>query len=169
MQASSRCLGILLVVLTTACMQLPPKPVRSQLEIRQFQTRTYSRQNVSIVKMMKAVLNVLQDEGFLVQNADKDLGYIMASKEVDVQDQWETALSVVFQGDQARYQKNRIIACSVTVSEVGPDVKIRALFQAKLVDQQGGTLQVEQIENPLFYQEFFSKVDKGIYLEQQNF
>ena len=60
------------VLLLGACVApTPPKPPRSQLEIRQEQTREYDTHDTRLV--MKALLNVLQDDGFIVKNAVVDL------------------------------------------------------------------------------------------------
>ena len=47
----------------------------TQLEKRQFQTRTYDSADKALV--MKAMLNVLQDEGFIVYNANPLLGFMV--------------------------------------------------------------------------------------------
>lgn len=152
-----------------SCVPRPPKSLHSQLELREFQTRSYTREEKSTITIMKAMLNVLQDDGYIVRNADKDLGFLVATKETDVEEDWTTAFSVLFEGAQARYPKNTVMECSVHISELGSEVKVRAVFQKKLLDNQGGTLDVRQIEEPDFYREFFAKVDKGIYLERQKF
>ncbi|MDD3435511.1 MAG: hypothetical protein PHC64_00005 [Candidatus Gastranaerophilales bacterium] len=56
----------------------------TQLEKRTFQTRTFD--NIDKATVMKAMLNVLQDEGFIVNNANPLLGFISGSKEFDVSD-----------------------------------------------------------------------------------
>jgi hypothetical protein len=58
----------------------PPKP---QLAVREFQTRTYDTTDTPMV--MKAVLNALQDEGFIIKNANDTLGLCTpASKSQEV-------------------------------------------------------------------------------------
>ena len=47
-------------------------------------------------------------------------------------------------------------------------VKVRAVFQKKVLDNLGGIMGVQQVQDPEFYQTFFSKVDKGIFIEKQN-
>ena len=56
----------------------------TQLEKRQFQTRTYESNDKALV--MKAMLNVLQDEGFIVYNANPLLGFIYGVKDFDTSD-----------------------------------------------------------------------------------
>ncbi len=157
------------VLALASCAPYAPRPVRTQLQIREFQTRTYQRGNLSTIQAMKAVIDVLQDEGYLIRNADKDLGYVVASRENDVENRWDSAFSILSEGADARFAKNSVLESSVSVSEINSEIRIRAVFQSKIVDNQGGTLQVEQVEDPVFYQAFFSKIDKGIFIQQQRF
>ena len=151
-----------------ACVAPSIQTERTQLQIREFQTRTYDNLSGRTKDIMKAVINVLQDDGFIITNADKELGFITARREIDVQDQWETFFSVFADGAQARFRKNSIIDCSVNISEFGKLVKVRAVFQTKVLDNMGGTVSVQQVDSVKFYQDFFAKVDKGIFLEHQS-
>ena len=149
----------------SGCVSAPPHPRQTQLQIREFQTRTYYHNNTRMV--MKAMLNVLQDEGFIVKNADKELGFISASKEVDVEEQTEAFLAQLFNGAAARYRKNSVIDCSVNVTEFGRETKVRIIFQNKVLDNFGSPVQTFQVEDPKYYQDFFAKVDKSIFLEKE--
>ncbi len=61
---------------TYAAKQLPAKTI---LELRDIQTRTFDTPDEMLVA--KAVINTLQDNGFIIQNIEPDLGYIRAKKE----------------------------------------------------------------------------------------
>jgi hypothetical protein len=150
-----------------ACVAPPPVPQKTQLEIRQIQTREYERLPGGATRIMKAVISVLQDEGYIVRNADKDLGFITAAKETDIQDEWERIFSQFSNGEYARFRKNSIAECLVSVSEIGSRIRVRAVFQVKVQDNMGGTVSVQQLDDPAFYQDFFAKVDKGIFLEKE--
>lgn len=150
-----------------ACVTAPPVPEKTQLEIRQFQTREYPNKNASTKRIMKAVLNVLQDDGFIVTNADSELGFITAKKETDVQDGLETFMAAFANGAQARYRKNQVMEASVNITEFGAQTRVRAVFQTKVLDNFGGVVSVAQVEDGNFYQDFFAKVDKGIFIEKQ--
>ena len=58
------------------------KPPKTQLETRELQTRTFDTKDEKLV--MKAMLNVLQDDGYVVKNAVTDLGLITATHESDL-------------------------------------------------------------------------------------
>jgi len=145
----------------------PAVPQKTQLEIRQMQTREYEKLQGGVARLMKAVIAVLQDEGYIVRNADKDLGFITATKETDIQDEWERIFAQFRSGEYARYRSYSIAECSVSVSEFGVQTRIRAVFQIKVQDNMGGTVSVQQMNDPVFYRDFFAKVDKGIFIEQQ--
>src|SRR3989304_1429242 len=58
-------------------------PEKSQLQIRELQTRMYDTSDTKMV--MKTMLNVLQDDGFIVTEANTELGFLTASKDISVE------------------------------------------------------------------------------------
>ncbi|MEW6144439.1 MAG: hypothetical protein AB1598_05420 [Thermodesulfobacteriota bacterium] len=141
------------------------EPEKTQLQIREYQTRTYEVKDPLMV--MKAVANVLQDDGYIIKDAEVDLGIISASKEVDIESGWEAFFSVLAFGANARWKKNMIIESTANVSGFGDKVKVRVNFQAKALNNKGEVIEVAQIEEEKFYQDFFAKVDKGIFIQKE--
>ncbi|MCI0453394.1 MAG: hypothetical protein L0Y68_00180 [Candidatus Dadabacteria bacterium] len=140
-------------------------PKKTQLQVRQFQTRTYDTKNTKMV--MKALFNVLQDDGFIVKNAVVDLGLLTAEKEVDIESSGVKFFALFFMGANASWEKSLILEATANVSEFGEQTKVRMNFQAKVLDNAGRVLSVEQVQDEKFYQDFFSKVDKGIFIEKE--
>jgi hypothetical protein len=140
-------------------------PKKTQLQVRQFQTRTYDTKNTKMV--MKALFNVLQDDGFIVKNAVVDLGLLTAEKEVDIESSGVKFFALFFMGANASWEKSMILEATANVSEFGEQTKVRVNFQAKVLDNTGRVLSVEQVQDEKFYQDFFSKVDKGIFIEKE--
>lgn len=179
----------LLLAGTTACTIVSgPRPnalPQTQLQTREFQTREFDTNDVKLV--MKAMLNVLQDDGFVVKNAVPDLGLLTATKEVQISggsssrtDQyWTDVFESVLRSSNSRsgqrdrqeqrYNKFKQIEVSVNVTEMGRRSKVRANFQARVLDNVGNPVEVYVIQDPKFYQDFFSKVDKGIFIQKQGF
>lgn len=157
-------LFILVLVGLTDCGLDKPKPAKSQLQVRQFQTRSYSDKDTRVV--MKAVINALQDEGYMIRNADKELGFISASKESDVENRRESIIARIFSGSDARYSKNSIMEASANISEFGKETRVRVLFQTKILDNFNNPVVITQIEDEQFYQQFFAKVDKSLFFER---
>lgn len=149
----------------TGCSTFAPAPQKTQLEIRQMQTHVYDVQDFHLV--MKAMLNVLQDEGFMVKNVQLNLGFLTATKEVDV----ESRMVRIWGGGFAspdRWLKMSILSATANVSEFGQRTKVRVNFQIKKVDNYGAVVGVYQVQSPEFYQDFFSKVSKSIFIQEEN-
>jgi hypothetical protein len=136
-------------------------PTQSQLQIRELQVKTYDIKNKDIV--FKAILNVLQDDGYTVKNLDTNLGYFNAVKEVR-------------RVHEKGFPLKDIYEATINASEFGNQTKVRVSFYYKChvmpfhnffasVDEKelGNT----EIYDTQFYQDFFSKVDKAIYIENQ--
>lgn len=160
-------LPLVLVLLVSSGCITPPSP-ETQLQIREFQTRSYDTKDYKMV--MKAVMNALQDESFIIKQADLDLGFISAQKELDVESSVERLLSsflAALGGGTVQYKKNSITEVSANISEYGDQIRVRVNFQNKIVDNLGKVVKVEQIGDEKFYQDFFSKVDKSIFLAKE--
>lgn len=186
---------LLLVLLSTACAtRAPLEPERTQLEIREYQTRTFEVDDYTGV--MKSILNVLQDDGYMVKSIHSDLGFLSATKDIGVHTSSWSRLDDEEDGDfsgnigfgfsigsnssiglRQRFPSNRrarpvrptheTIEATINVSQFGQKVRVRASFQSKLYGNNEAVIRVNQITDEQFYQDFFIKVDKGIFLQQQ--
>ena len=154
----------------SACVSTPappPIPKLTQLQIRQIQTRKYS--DINTKGVMKAVIAALQDDGFIVSNADLDLGLISASVESYQLDKATKGYVEFWYGaGQGTYQTTKRIEASITVHQHGETIKVRINLLAKAITNAGGLVWSQPIYNPKVYQNLFAKVDKAIYLEKQN-
>jgi hypothetical protein len=157
--------AIVIVLTISGCATTGDQLQKTQLQIREFQTKSYETEDTKMV--MKAMLNVLQDDGFIVKNAVLDLGLLSAEKTVDIENGGEAFLAFFFAGANARWKKASIIECTANVTEFGAIVKVRVNFQLKMLDNRGGFLKIEQIDDEKYYQDFFAKVDKGIFLQKE--
>ena len=137
---------------------------KTQFQIRQIQTRTYEISESELV--MKAMLNVLQDDGFIVKTAVPEIGLLTATKEIDIENMSESMPSFFFGGDNARWKKNSVIETTCNVSYFKDKCKIRVNFTQKILDNLGGIMKIRQIYDQRFYQAFFLKVDKSIYIQK---
>ena len=149
----------------TGCATTGSNITKTQLQIREFQTKTYE---INDTKMfMKAVLNVLQDDGFIVKNAVLELGLLSAEKSIDIENKGEAFWNTFWLGVQATWKKASVIECTGNITEFGLQTKVRINFQCKVLDNKGGIKEVRQIDDEKFYQEFFAKVDKGVFIENE--
>ena len=53
------------------------------------------------------------------------------------------------------------------VTEVGDRTQIRISVQRKILDSGGHVVEVTPIEDPVFYRDFFSRMDKSVYLQRE--
>ena len=82
----------MVVVLLSACETLPEDAFRlseSALELREIQSRTY--EDVSEIEILSASSAVLQDLGYAIDEVEKDLGVLSASKRASARDDMEIA------------------------------------------------------------------------------
>lgn len=167
-QASKYLFQLAVLIMASILAGCAPQKIelpKTQLQMREFQTRSYPAKDVKMV--MKAVLNALQDEGYIIKSADIDLGFISGSKDVDIEDKTQAFIALLFGGAQARYQKSAILDVSANVSDFGNETKVRVTFQTKTVDNFGSPLSATQVDDERFYQDFFSKVDKSLFFEKE--
>ena len=168
----------ILVIIFVFCLALPVCARKkqqeaiitpmTQLEKRQFQTRTY--QTVDKPLVMKAMLNVLQDEGFIVYNANPLLGFIYGVKDFDTADK-NIDISKEFGLSKSRLNLNGIrvatIETTANVTEYGKSMRVRVNFKRKLLNIYGNAQFIDDVNDETYYQDFFSKVDKAIFLQKQ--
>lgn len=141
---------------------------QSQLQKRQMQTRTYSGVNKPMI--MKAMLNVLQDDGYIVYNANPLLGFISGTKEFDVKDKTiniakefgKSKASLAWKGITVA-----VIESTANVTEFGKEIKVRINFKRKLLNVYGNAQYIDEIDDEKYYQDFFAKVDKAIFIQKQ--
>ena len=156
-------ISILISFFITSCAS-SPKTEKTQLQIRSIQTRTYETSESKLV--LKAMLNVLQDDGFIVKTAVPELGLLTATKEIDIENASESIPAFLFGGANARWKKNSIIEATCNISDFRNGCKVRVNFTQKILDNLGGILAIRQIYDQKFYQAFFLKVDKSIYIQR---
>lgn len=171
---------------------------KSMLEIREIQTHFFDTPNTK--QVTKAVINTLQDNGFIIQNIEPDLGYIRAKKEVKLKRtlkgrvvkysllQTLDAVSLVCgfnpqtawdMYEHSMQLKNEldphtvIFDSNVDIQRLGKRTKVRFSVIEKVLENGDGYTTVKSSPRkvsrhyePEVYQEFFSQVDKNLFLEK---
>lgn len=159
-----------LSLILLGCSAKAPSPEQTQMQIREFQTRSYDTSDFKMV--MKSVMSSLQDDGYIIQQANVDLGLLTARKDIDTTDTTSAflgALSAALDGrpDNSRYEKNTIIEASANITAFGESTRVRVNFSKKKFNNRNEVMSVEQVGDQEFYQMFFSKVDKGIFIGKE--
>jgi hypothetical protein len=133
----------------------------TQLEARELQNRVYDTANTGTV--LKAMMNVLQDDGYSIKNLDFNAGFFNAVKERTRDEEWRTIIRT-FKDD---YE------ATVNVTKFGEKTKVRITFNYRFSAVGGVPVEHRheyintEIYDPQFYQDFFNKVDKAIFIENQ--
>lgn len=153
-------------LLFSGCQMQPAQPPLTQLQLRQLQSRTYENKDLKVA--MRAVINALLDEGFIIKNADKDLGFVQATREEDLSSGggmigWGGLLS----NNDVRWKNSSVIDASGTLTNVGRSINVRLIFQKKVLDNYGVSMGVNVLTDPTFYQNIFAKIDKSLFLERE--
>lgn len=160
-------LAACLLTAMVGCVSEPPTPPQTQLQIRQYQTREYDLTDDK--RVLKAALNVLQDEGFIVKTADAQLGLISASKETDISNSSNNMIfSVLGGGNDVRWPQTLVLDASVNVSTHGKTTRVRVNFLERTLDNHGAIMKTGSVKDISQYQEFFSRVEKGVFLEKED-
>ena len=152
-------------LLSLGCQSSAKLPM-TQLQVRQMQTRHYEIDNPR--RAVKAILNVLQDQGFIPKEVSADVGYVFATREIDLEDPGERFWAKFWHGKRdAKWNKNSIVECAANVTERHRGVRVRLTFQVKVFDNNGRVVSIKTVDDPLFYQTFFISVGKSIFLERE--
>lgn len=138
------------------------------LQVREVQTRTFEDSDTKSV--MKAMINVLQDEGYIIKTAVLDLGLLTAEKNVEIENEDKgKGLLRMFRSKEVGRTKHSVLEVSANVSDYGEDTtKARLNFQKKNYNINGCIVDADQITDDIHYQVFFAKVSKGIFFQSEN-
>lgn len=145
------------------------------LQIRALQSRTYENQDAKTT--LKTLLNVLQDEGYLVDYGNTELGLLHGTREVDelaLQRFGEAPVALGHSDYQTTFPVPygptvNIVRLEATanVSDFSNQVKVRVNFQQKVANNLQGTVVAMPVTDPKYYQEFFAKLERGLFIQKQ--
>ena len=106
----------------------------TKLEKRSFQTRTYPSADRTIV--LKGILNVLQDDGYIVYNVNSLLGFVYGVKDFDTTDK-NIDISKEFGLTKSRLNYNGVTVATLettaNVTDYGDTIRARVNFKRKLL------------------------------------
>lgn len=141
------------------------EPPLTQLQLREIQTREFATKDLNLV--MKSMMNVLQDENFILKNVVMDAGLLSAEQQNEIPSSGWSILARGLLGPEMRWDKHSITEISANVTPHGDKMRVRVNFQRKTLDNRGNMSKSTTIQDPILYQVFFEKVGKGIFLQEQ--
>jgi len=145
-------------------LELSPESLR----LRQLQTRRFDSGNEKV--LLAAGAAVLQDLGFNLDESETELGVIVASKERSAVEPGQV-MAAVFMALLGvpmpidKYQKIRASLVTRPAGEREESTLVRVTFQRIVWDTQGRVTKTEPLDEPVFYQEFFARLSKAVFLE----
>ncbi len=168
-----------------ACETLPEDAFRlteSALEMREIQARTY--EDVTEIQILSASSAVLQDLGYAIDEVEKELGVLSASKRADAKSAAETAVMIGL--DVADCLLTFFLGCENDAFESSKDVqdikmtvvvwpdpnkesvhRVRLTMQRIVWARNGTVYEQETISDAAVYQAFFDKLSKSVFLEKE--
>ena len=175
----------LTAVLLAGCETIPRDAFRlseTALDTRQMQTREY--ENVSDIQVLSASSAVLQDMGYAIDEVEKPLGVISASKRADARNDMETlgniavdatqCLLTFFVGCSGRAYRSgdavqdiRVTLIALPLRDKEEITSVRVTMQRIVWDRDDRLSEQETIAAPDVYRAFFEKLSKSVFLEQE--
>jgi hypothetical protein len=123
----------LLPFLVAGCVNKPNEQIMAganQVELRSYQTRAFDTTDKKM--MLRAVIATLQDLGFVIDQADEDIGSVTGTK--------------------------------ISGYQIRMTVITRPKGETQLMVRANAYYNVEPIEDPAPYQDFFTSLSKALFL-----
>lgn len=161
----------LLVLALLGCEHKIPKEAlmlrEESLGLRHLQTRRFETSEEK--RLLSAGSAVLQDLGFVLDEAETELGVIVGSKQRDAQDAGQIVGSILIGGLLGAHvpwdKEQKIRASVVTRPITDRSIALRVTFQRVVWNSDGKISKTEGLEDSKMYQEFFDKLSKAVFLE----
>jgi ribosomal protein S12 len=170
---------VALALVLGACASVPDsvgvRVPQSPLEMRQAQSRTFETADPRLV--LKAALNVLQDQGSVIRQADAELGIVTAVMEWRSRQpnrglrvlKWVTVVPTY--GASLLIPSGRTevsaIEANVNVTPDGAKTRVRISLVSRVTGKGGEVLRVLPVDDPLAYQRLLVGLDKAVFLEHE--
>ncbi len=143
----------------------------SALEIRSIQTRKFEVADESVI--LAASIGVLQDMEFNIDEVERSLGVLTASKTIDADSMEEKVglliMDIIIGGGymQTASDEEQVIVTLVVLPSLGRENEYtaRITMQRIVFDQMERIKLMGVIGNPEIYQDIFAKLSKSIFLE----
>ena len=164
---------------STSCVTIPPDLFilsPNSLEKRELETRQYETTDEE--KIISSSAGVLQDLGFNIDESEKKLGLIVASKDRDATNAGQVTIAVVamlaaaavgtysdayYETDKSQKMRASVVT---KLSADGKKMLVRVTFQRIVWNVRGQVSKMETLSDVNLYQGFFERLSKSIFLEE---
>ncbi|HQB12763.1 MAG TPA: hypothetical protein PLX96_07325 [Candidatus Omnitrophota bacterium] len=169
-----------LCFLLAGCVSIPGNLLvlpSDYLSAREQQMRKFS--TLDEKQVLQAGAGALQDLGFTIDKSESELGIIVSSKDRTAVSVGQTTLAITadlacalmgsYSNLYGQTDKMQKIQASLVVSPslAQNSTVVRVKFQSIVWNQMGQVSRFETIKDPKIYQDFFERVSKAIFLEEQ--
>jgi hypothetical protein len=169
--------AVVFLIALMGCATGPPKnlmlPSENQLELREQQSRVYKTTDEA--NLLSASAALLQDMGFNIDESNKELGILTASKmrsAVNARNQATAILLTVLTAAAGNpvlqpTDKEQKMRAGVVVKPLGDghSTIVRVTFQRIVYNTAGQVSTQEMLGSDQIYTEFFDKLSKAVFLE----
>lgn len=164
------------LLLSACASQIPKEALQlapESLALRQLQTRRFDTPDEKLI--LAAGAGILQDLGFTLDASDSQLGVIVASKDRSAVEAGQVIFSLLvgaLAGAPVPWDEKQKIRASFVTRPAGterPSVLVRVTFQRVVWNTAKQVTKTEPLDEPRFYQEFFEKLSKAVFLEAHEF
>lgn len=177
---SKKLIPVLFCLLLAGCASIPNNLLvlpNNYLASRDQQMRKFATTDEK--QVLQAGASVLQDLGFTIDKSETDVGMIVASKNRTAVSVGQTTLAITADVASALFgaygnlygqtDKEQRIEASMVInpSLIKDSTVVRIKFQSVVWNRMGQVSRFETVKDPKIYQEFFEKVSKSIFLEEQ--
>jgi len=147
------------------------------LSAREQQMRKYATTDDK--KVIQASAGALQDLGFTIDKSEMDLGMVVSSKNRTAVSPGQVTAAITadvacvlfgcYSNLYGQTDKAQKIEASVLINPAlaKDSTVVRVKFQTVVWNVQGQVSRFETIKDPKLYQDFFERVSKSIFLEEQ--
>ena len=138
------------------------------LKLRHLQTRRFDSKDEK--SLLAAGAGVLQDLGFTLDESETKLGVIVASKDRSAVETGQviSAILLAFLGVPMPIDKTQKIRASLITRPAGTNEEstlVRVTFQRIVWNHERIISKTEPLNEPEFYQEFFHRLSKAVFLD----
>lgn len=134
---------------------------------RVMQSRRYETRDE--LQVLRASGALLIDLGFTIDKSEETLGVLVASKNRTAVETGQVVVAVFLSalaGADVPYDHHQKLRASVVVRPTGQkSLVVRVTFQRVVWDTHGNVSKREAMNRPEYYQEFFEKLSKALFLE----
>jgi hypothetical protein len=154
-------------------LQLTPE----SLAARQMQTRRFDSSDEKA--LLAAGGAVLQDLGFILKTSEPGLGVLVADKHRTAVEAKQVVPAIVFsillsvlaqQAVDIPWDRHQLITSALVTHPSGAGdtaTFVRVTFHRTVWNTRNQVSKMERLDEPAFYEEFFQKLSKSVFLEAQ--